>query len=135
MLIKIPSIFSKCLTWAWARLVTISIQPNEKYHCQQLQKNGCWKKEKWRGGFLGQPKGRIFSQTGNELGASSFPARNELSMLFPYNSLPAGNELVLKLTKNTASDFELKIIIALKMLFLLFWITNPHDVYDVPISI
>jgi hypothetical protein len=24
-------------------------------------------------------------------------------MLFPYNSLPAGNKLVLKLTKNTAS--------------------------------
>ncbi len=47
--------------------------------------------------------GRIFSQVGNELGASSFPARNELSMFFPYTLFPAGNELVLKLTKNTAS--------------------------------
>ncbi len=46
---------------------------------------------------------RIFSQAVNELGASSFPARNELSMLFPYTSFPAGNELTLKLTKNTAS--------------------------------
>jgi hypothetical protein len=26
---------------------------------------------------------RIFSQAGNKLGASSFQARNELSMLFP----------------------------------------------------
>ncbi len=48
-------------------------------------------------------RGRIFSQAGNELGASSFPARNELSMLFPYTSFPAGYELILKLTKNTAS--------------------------------
>jgi hypothetical protein len=47
--------------------------------------------------------GRIFSQAGNELGARSFLARNELSMVFPYTSFPAGNELVLKLTKNTAS--------------------------------
>ncbi len=46
-------------------------------------------------------RGRIFSKAGNELGASSFPARNELSMLFPYTSFPTGNEL--KLTKNTAS--------------------------------
>jgi hypothetical protein len=38
-----------------------------------------------------------------ELGARSFPARNELSMLFPYTSFSAGNELLLKLTKNTAS--------------------------------
>ncbi len=50
-----------------------------------------------------QTRGRIFSQAGNELGASSFPARNKLSMLFPYTSFPAGNELVFKLTKNTAS--------------------------------
>ncbi len=78
------------------------------------------RKKSEEGFFRGQPRGRIFSQTGNELGASSFPARNDLSMLFPYNSLPAGKELVLKLTKNTASDFELKIIIALKILFLLF---------------
>ncbi len=49
--------------------------------------------------------GRIFSQAVNELGASSFPARNELSMLFPYTSFPAGNELILKLTKNTTSEF------------------------------
>ncbi len=48
-------------------------------------------------------RGRIFSHAGNELGASSFPARTELSMLFPYTLLPAGNELVFKLTKNTAS--------------------------------
>ncbi len=41
---------------------------------------------------------------GNELGASSFPARNELSMLFPYTLFTAGNELILKLNKNTASD-------------------------------
>ncbi len=47
--------------------------------------------------------GRIFSQAKNELGASSFPGRNELSMLFLYTSFPAGNEHVLKLTKNTAS--------------------------------
>ncbi len=47
---------------------------------------------------------RIFSQAGNELGANSFSARNELSMLFPYTSFPAGNELVSKLTKNTASE-------------------------------
>jgi hypothetical protein len=45
---------------------------------------------------------------GNELGASSFPARNKLSMLFPYTSFPAGNELVLKLTKNRASERENK---------------------------
>ncbi len=51
-------------------------------------------------------RGRIFSHAGNELGASSFPARNELSMLFPYSSFPAGNELVLKLTKNTASGLD-----------------------------
>ncbi len=42
-------------------------------------------------------------QAGNEVGASSFLARNELSMLFPYASFPAGNELVLKLAKNMAS--------------------------------
>ncbi len=48
-------------------------------------------------------RGRIFSQAGNKLEASSFPARNKLSMLFPYTSFPAGNELLLKLTKNTAS--------------------------------
>jgi hypothetical protein len=52
-------------------------------------------------------RGRIFSQAVNELGASSFPARNELSMLFPYASFPAGNELVLKLTKNTASGYNI----------------------------
>ncbi len=51
--------------------------------------------------------GRIFNQAGNELGASSFPARNELSMLFPYTSFPAGNEPILKLTKNTASLNEI----------------------------
>jgi hypothetical protein len=39
------------------------------------------------------------------LGASSLPARNKLSMLFPYTSFPAGNELILKLTKNKASGF------------------------------
>ncbi len=48
-------------------------------------------------------RGRIFSQAGNELGASSFPTRNELSMIFPYTSFPTGDELILKLTKNTAS--------------------------------
>ncbi len=51
--------------------------------------------------------GRIFSQAGNELGASSFSARNELTMIFPYTSFTAGNELILKLTKNTATDFLL----------------------------
>jgi hypothetical protein len=55
-----------------------------------------------------EPEGRIFSQAGNELGASSFPARNELSMLFPYTSFPAGNKLILKLTKNTASGHSHK---------------------------
>ncbi len=52
-------------------------------------------------------RGRTFSQAGNELGASLFPARNKLSMLFPYTSFPAGNELILKLTKNTASGLNL----------------------------
>ncbi len=53
-------------------------------------------------------RGRTFSQAGNELGVSSIIARNELSMLFPYTCLlTAGNELVLKLAKNTASDFHL----------------------------
>jgi hypothetical protein len=52
-------------------------------------------------------RARIFSQAGNELRASSFPARNELSMLFPYTLFPAGNELVLKLAKNTASGVNL----------------------------
>ncbi len=66
-------------------------------------------------------RGRIFSQAGNELGASLFPARSELSMLFPYTLFPAGNELILKLTKNTASGsnmgwehyLEIKTIICL----------------------
>ncbi len=44
--------------------------------------------------------GRIFSQAGNEL-----------SMLFPYTSFPAGNELILKLTKNTASGIPFMLII------------------------
>jgi hypothetical protein len=48
-------------------------------------------------------RGGIFSQAGNEQGASSFSARNEFLMLFPYTSFPAGNELILKLNKNTAS--------------------------------
>jgi hypothetical protein len=48
-------------------------------------------------------RSRIFSQAGNELGASLFPARNKLSMLFPCTLFPSGNELILKLTKNTAS--------------------------------
>ncbi len=48
-------------------------------------------------------RGRILSQAGNELGASLFPAKNELSMLFPYTLFPTGNKLVFKLTKNTAS--------------------------------
>jgi hypothetical protein len=51
-----------------------------------------------------QTRGRIFSQAGNKMGASSFPAKNKLSMLFPYTSFPARNELILKLTKNTASS-------------------------------
>ncbi len=38
-----------------------------------------------------QTIGRIFRQSGNELGASMFPARNELSMLLQYTSFPAGN--------------------------------------------
>ncbi len=38
------------------------------------------------------------------LGMSSFPARRELSVVFPCISCPAGNELVLSMTKNTASD-------------------------------
>jgi hypothetical protein len=37
--------------------------------------------------------GRIFSQAGNELGASSFPARNELKMLFQYTVKLGYNEL------------------------------------------
>jgi hypothetical protein len=41
------------------------------------------------------------------MGTNSFSARNELSMLFPYTSSPAGNELILKLTKNTASEIGL----------------------------
>ncbi len=52
-------------------------------------------------------RGRIYSQAGNELGASSLLARNMLSMLFPYTSFLAGNELILKLTKNTASGDEI----------------------------
>ncbi len=48
-------------------------------------------------------RGRIFSQAENELRASSFPARNELSMLFPNTLFPAWNKLVLKLTKNSDS--------------------------------
>ncbi len=68
-------------------------------------------KLEWQGSkfYLVYPnltRGRIFSQAGNELGASSFPAMNELTMLFPYTSFPAGNELILKLTKNTASDLN-----------------------------
>ncbi len=51
-------------------------------------------------------RGRIFSQAGKELGVSLFPARNEPSMLFPYTSFPVENELILKLTKNTASYFK-----------------------------
>jgi hypothetical protein len=50
-------------------------------------------------------RGRIFSQAGNELALSSFPSRNELIMLVPYTLFPAGNELILKLTKTTASVF------------------------------
>jgi hypothetical protein len=53
---------------------------------------------------LYQFRGRIFSQAGNELEACSFPARNKLSMLFPSTSFPAKNELILKLTKNMASE-------------------------------
>jgi hypothetical protein len=49
------------------------------------------------------PWDRIFNQAGNELGASLFPASNELLMLFLYNLFPAGNELFIKLTKNSAS--------------------------------
>jgi hypothetical protein len=49
------------------------------------------------------PEAVFLVRLGTRLGASSFPARNELSMLFPYTSYPAGNELILKLTKNTAS--------------------------------
>ncbi len=52
-------------------------------------------------------RGRVFSQAGNELGASSITARNELSMFFPYTSFTAGNKLFLKLAKNTASSFHL----------------------------
>ncbi len=58
----------------------------------------------------GKTRGGIFSQAGNKLGASSFPALNKLSMLFPYTSLLAGNEHVLKLTKNTASGRYFQIL-------------------------
>jgi hypothetical protein len=37
------------------------------------------------------------------LGTSWERARSQFLMLFPYTSFPAGNELILKLTKNTAS--------------------------------
>jgi hypothetical protein len=49
-------------------------------------------------------RGRIYSQAGNKLGASSFLARNDLFTAFSYTSCLAVNELVPKLTKNTASD-------------------------------
>ncbi len=38
------------------------------------------------------------------LGTSSFPARNELSVAFPYTLCPAGNDLMPSMTKNTTSD-------------------------------
>ncbi len=51
----------------------------------------------------------IFSQAGNKL-----------SMLFPYTSFPAGTELILKLTKNTASgDVELLENLIVKSLMLI----------------
>jgi hypothetical protein len=65
-------------------------------------------REYWR-----KSRGRIFSHAGNKLGASLFPARNELSMLFPYTSFTAGNKLILKLTKNTASAHKMLVKLTL----------------------
>jgi hypothetical protein len=69
------------------------------------EKNGFTKKKFGRI----DSRGCIFSQAGNELGASLFPAWKELSMHYPYTSFPAGNELILKLTKNTASGYKTEV--------------------------
>ncbi len=58
-------------------------------------------------------RGRIFSQAGNEQGASSFPSKNELSMLFPYTLFPTGNELILQLTKKRHHNWFIKIVTSL----------------------
>jgi hypothetical protein len=52
--------------------------------------------------------GRIFSQAGNELGTNSFPARNKLSMLFPYTSFSAGTSSFSNWLKIRPLDLEPK---------------------------
>jgi hypothetical protein len=61
-------------------------------------------------------RGRIFSQAENEVGVSSLLARNKLFSVLPYTSCLAGNELVPKLTKNTAAGYDILALSSIKFL-------------------